>query len=149
MKIRLVAILAGLAISFAVPTFAQQRDLLGVPDALEIFGEISQKLNESYNNNGAAAAAALFTEDGVLVEPDGMASGRPAIEKRYADTFQRWPISDFLSRRDRYRLNAIDNAVWSAGEWLSNKFAYSSEVRQDQCGNFYCFAGRCNKLPKR
>ena len=107
-----------MAISFAVPTFAQQRDLLGVPDALEIFGQISQKLDESYNNNDAAAAAALFTEDGVLVEPDGMASGRPAIEKRYADTFQRWPVSDFLSRRDRYRLNAIDNAVWSAGEWF-------------------------------
>jgi hypothetical protein len=27
-------------------------------------------------------------------------------------------VTDFLSRRDRFRLNAIDNAVWSAGEWF-------------------------------
>ena len=56
MKIRLIVALVGLAISFAVPTFAQQkdtadprivqqRDLLGVPDALEVFGELSQKLD--------------------------------------------------------------------------------------------------------
>jgi ketosteroid isomerase-like protein len=127
MKIRSVA-LVGLAISFALPIFAQQkdtadsriveqRDLLGSPDALEVFGEISQRLDEAYNNKDAAAAAALFTEDGVLEEPDGMAKGRLAIEKLYEDTFQRWPVTDFLSRRERYRLTAIDNAVWSAGEW--------------------------------
>ena len=128
MKIRSVA-LVGFAISFALPIFAQQkdtddsqtveqRDLLGIPDALEVFGEISQRLDEAYNNNDAAAAAALFTEDGVLEEPDGMAKGRLAIEKLYEDTFQRWPVTDFLSRRDRLHLNAIDNAVWSAGEWF-------------------------------
>ena len=130
MKIRLIVALVGLAISFAVPTFAQQkdtadprivqqRDLLGVPDALEVFGELSQKLDEAYNKNDAAAVAALFTEDAVLVAPDGRFSGRQNIEKRYADTFQRSPISDFNSRRERRHLNAIDNAVWSVGQWAS------------------------------
>jgi Domain of unknown function (DUF4440) len=108
MKIRLAVALVGLAISFSVPAFAQQkdtvdlriiqqRDLLGIPDALAVFGELSGKLDDAYNNKDAEAAAALFTEDAVLVTPDGMVFGRQAIEKRYADTFQRWPITDFLS----------------------------------------------------
>jgi hypothetical protein len=35
------------------------------------------------------------------------------------DSFQRSPIIDFNSRRERRQLNAIDNAVWSAGQWAS------------------------------
>jgi ketosteroid isomerase-like protein len=130
MKIRLVVAIAGLAIGFAFPTFAQQkdtadsrivqqRDLLGDVKAPEQFGELSQKLDEAYNKNDAAAVAALFTEDSLLVASDGMFSGRQDIEKRYEDTFQRWPITDFNSRRERRHLNAIDNAVWSAGQWAS------------------------------
>jgi uncharacterized protein (TIGR02246 family) len=103
----------------AEPRIVQQRDLLGVADALKVFGELSQKLDEAYNKNDAAAVAALFTQNGLLVVADGMFSGRQDIEKRYADTFQRWPIVDFNSRRERYHLNAIDNAVWSAGQWAS------------------------------
>jgi ketosteroid isomerase-like protein len=131
MKVRLLIALVGLALCFAAPVLAQQkeaadsriaqqRDLLGVPDALAIFGELNGKLDDAYNNKDAAAAAAaatLFTEDAVLVTPDGMVFGREAIEKRYTERFQRWPITDFLSRPERLRLNAIDNAVWSVGEW--------------------------------
>jgi len=130
MKIRFLLALLGLAISFAVPTIAQQkdtadprivqqRDLLGVVKALDEFGELSQKLDEAYNKNDAAAVAALFTQDALLVTPDGMFSGRQDIEKRYEDTFQQWPITDFNGRRERRHLNAIDNAVWSAGQWAS------------------------------
>ncbi|HXN93831.1 MAG TPA: nuclear transport factor 2 family protein, partial [Candidatus Acidoferrales bacterium] len=90
---------------------------LGIPDALEVFGELSGKLDDAYNNKDAEAVGALFTEDAVLVTPDGKVFGRQAIEKWYADTFQRSPITDFLSRRDRLQLNAIDNAVWSVGDW--------------------------------
>jgi ketosteroid isomerase-like protein len=68
---------------------------------------------------------ALFTEDAVLVAPDGMFSGRQAIEKRYEDTFQRWPLTLFNDPRDCH-LKAIDNAVWSFGEW--------SGALQDQTG---------------
>jgi uncharacterized protein (TIGR02246 family) len=130
MKVRFLLALIGWAIGFALPAFAQQtntpdpriaqqRDLLGVPKALDEFGELHQKLDEAYNKNDAAAVAALFTEDAVLVAPDGRFSGRQDIEKRYADTFQRSPISDFNSRRERRHLNAIDNAVWSVGQWAS------------------------------
>ena len=117
-----------LVISCAVPLLAQQkdttdaqivhqRDLLGDANALGEFGVLGIKEEEAFKENDASAVAALFTEDGVLVAPDGMSYGRQAIEKRYADTFRRWPITTFSSQR--YQLNAIDNAVWAVGEWWS------------------------------
>jgi uncharacterized protein DUF4440 len=91
MKIRSVGTLVGLAISFAPPSFgqqkdtpelqiAQQRDLLGVASAVNEAGELHRKLDEAYNKNDAAAVAALFTEDALLVEPGGLFSGRQMDE---------------------------------------------------------------------
>ena len=128
MKIHSVVALVGLAISFALPTFAQQkdtadpriaqqRDLIGDPKALNEFGMFATKQEEAFTNKDAAAVAALFTEDAVLVAPDGMFDGRQAIEKRYEDTVQRWPFMAFEDPRDCGYLKAIDNAVWSFGEW--------------------------------
>ena len=127
MKIRFVVALVGLAISFAPPAFAQQkdtadsriaqqRDLVGDPKALDEFGVLATNQSEAFTNKDAAAVAALFTEDAVLVAPDGIFSGRQAIEKRYEDTFQRWPFTFFNDLRDCH-LKAINNAVWSFGEW--------------------------------
>jgi ketosteroid isomerase-like protein len=129
MKIRSLLTVGGLAIALALPAsaqqkdsvgpqIAQQRDLLGVPKALDEFGELNRGLDEAYSRNDAAAAAALFTEDALLVDPEGMSSGRQNIEKRYADRFQRSPIVSFNCSWDRCYLNAIDNAVWSAGQWF-------------------------------
>jgi uncharacterized protein (TIGR02246 family) len=122
--------LVSLAISFAVPAFAQekdsaspqivnQRDLLGVAKALDEFGELDLKIDEAFHKNDAHAVATLFTEDAVLVAPDGVFAGRQVIEKRYADIFQRWPIVTFSA--ERHQLNAIDNAVWSVGGWWSTR----------------------------
>jgi uncharacterized protein (TIGR02246 family) len=129
MRTPFLVTLAGLAIGFAVPTFAQekdtvdsriakQRDLLGDAKALGEFGELIQKQDDAYSKNDAAALAALFTEDALLVAPDGMFSGRQEIEKRYEDTFQRSPSTLFSDPRE-HLLRAIDNAAWSTGEWSS------------------------------
>jgi hypothetical protein len=88
-KIRSVMTLVGLAIcsAFVLPAFAQQkdaaeppivqqRDLLGVAKAIGEFGDLHRKLDEAYDKNDAAGVAALFTEDGLFVAPDGMFSGR-------------------------------------------------------------------------
>ena len=114
MKIRSVVTLVGLAISFASPTFAQQkdtadrrvaqqRDLLGVPKAVDEFGELHQALDEAYNKNDDAAVAALFT--------DGMFSGRQDIEKRYPPLLH--PIN--WSVKGRY-----DTIFGGAGGWRKN-----------------------------
>ena len=130
MKTRLLGALVGLAISFALPTFAQQketvdlgvaqqRDILGDPKVDDEFGVLVTKREEAFTNKDAAAVAALFTEDAVLVAPDGVFSGREAIQKRYEDTFQRWSFTLFSDPREwqPFPLKAIDNAVWSVGQW--------------------------------
>ena len=93
MKIRLVLALAGLALSFVWPTLAQEantasprraqrRELEGDPKALDEFAVLATKQSDAFTNKDAAALAALFTEDAVLVAPDGIFAGRHAIEKR-------------------------------------------------------------------
>ena len=130
MKTRLLGALVGLAIGFAAPAFAQQkgraepriaqeRDLLRFPDELAEFDALHQKLEEAYNKNDASAVVALFTEDAVLVTADGVFAGRQQIEKRYADAFQRSPITGFACSHERHHLYAIDNAAWSTSEWAS------------------------------
>jgi hypothetical protein len=105
MKTASLLAFAGSVICFALPAFAQntadskiivqQRDLLRVAKAIDDFGAVSLELEEAFKKNDASAIAALFTEDGILVASDGMFTGRQAIEKRYADIFQRWPITTF------------------------------------------------------
>ena len=83
---RLVFALVVLAISFALPTYAQN-------DVAEL--EITQKIlatlnafDEAHRNNDALAA--LFTRDAVFVTPEGPMIGREAIQKWYTDQYQRW-----------------------------------------------------------
>jgi uncharacterized protein (TIGR02246 family) len=139
MKCAFYRTLAGLAISFALPAIAQekdtpsprivqQRDLLGNVKAIAEFGDLHRKLDEAYDKNDAAAVAALFTEDGLFVAPDGMFSGRHDIEIRHAEAFQKSPITDFNCSRERRHLDAIDNAVWSAGQWASTSQSQTGPV---------------------
>jgi ketosteroid isomerase-like protein len=51
----------------------------GTHPALDEFGEINRGLDEAYNRNDAAGVAAFFTEDALLVAPNGMFSGRQNI----------------------------------------------------------------------
>jgi uncharacterized protein (TIGR02246 family) len=119
MKIRLLLTLVGLAFGFAVPALASffQGDLAGDVKALDEFTALRMKEDEAFNKNDAAALAALFTEDAVYVVPEGLFSGRQAIEKRYADVFQRWHPTNFIGQADQ--LNAIGNEAWAVGEWWS------------------------------
>ena len=66
MKTRLLGALVGLAISFALPTFAQQketvdlgvaqqRDLLGDVKALDEFSVLATKVDEAFNKNDGDA----------------------------------------------------------------------------------------------
>jgi hypothetical protein len=82
MKLRLLLALVGLVFSFALPTFAQQKKNTSVSeqDRQQIEASIVKKLEEACNKNDAAAVAAVFTEDAVQVAPEGLFSGRQAIE---------------------------------------------------------------------
>jgi ketosteroid isomerase-like protein len=119
MKIRLVVALVWLAISFALPTFAQQTNAPD-PQIIEQLDALGQKYDEAFNNNDAAALAATFTEDAVLVNDTGPVYGREAIELYYADLFQKLHFSNQMTESDQYCPHIIGtagNEAWSNGEW--------------------------------
>jgi hypothetical protein len=78
MKIRLVVPLLGMAIGFAVPTFAQQTNTPDPQLRQQLIAAI-QKHADAMNSNDAAAAAACFTEDGVYVTDRGPINGRKLL----------------------------------------------------------------------
>jgi uncharacterized protein (TIGR02246 family) len=82
MKICLADALIGLAISFAVPTFAQQTDTVD-PKIAQQIRALASKYDEGFNRNDAAAVAALYTEGAVFTTPNGTLNGRQAIEGLY------------------------------------------------------------------
>ena len=70
MKRRLVVPLVVLAISFALPTYAQQKDVAD-PQTTQKILAIFKGIDEAHNNNDAAALAAFYTRDAVFVTPGG------------------------------------------------------------------------------
>jgi uncharacterized protein (TIGR02246 family) len=120
MKIRLVALI-GLVIGFALPTFAQQKDTAD-PQLREALAAYNKKEDEAWNNNDAAALAALYAEDAILVNDTGPVYGREAIEKHYADVFQKLHFSNHVEKGDQYSPHIIGtagNEVWTSGEWTT------------------------------
>ena len=115
MKIRLLVALTGLVISFAVPTFAQQKDT-GDTKIVQQIRAIAIEYANAFNRHDAAGVAALFAEDGVRVSGHGESHGRPAIAKSYAKyEFQDWNCTDLLKRIDR--VLPVGNRVIVQGIW--------------------------------
>jgi len=90
------------------------------PEITEQLHAFSKKVDQAWNNNDAAALAALFTEDAVLVEDTGPIYGREAIKEHFADVFHRLHFSNHLDKADQYSPHVIGtagNEAWSNGEW--------------------------------
>jgi hypothetical protein len=64
MKIRLVVALVGLAMSIALPTFAQQQSTVD-PEVRQGIDAVFMKFGEAFNKRDPVAMAALFTQDAV------------------------------------------------------------------------------------
>jgi ketosteroid isomerase-like protein len=79
MKMRLLGALVGLAIGFAVPAIAQEKEVAD-PEIRRQLDVIDSKFDEAYDKNDAAAIASLFTQDAVDVTPTGVFSGQQAMK---------------------------------------------------------------------
>jgi ketosteroid isomerase-like protein len=119
MKIRYLLALVGLVIVFTLPAFAQQKDTVD-PQIAEQLSALSKATDEAFNNGDAAALAALYTEDALLLTNTGPIYGREAIEKHYADVFQKVHYSKHLDARDQsspHIIGTTGNEAWSNGQW--------------------------------
>jgi ketosteroid isomerase-like protein len=66
------------------------------------------------------AAAALYTEDAVLLTPRGPIVGQKAIEKWYADVFKGWHPKDHVGKGSQEIPPVFGTAgteAWDTGEW--------------------------------
>jgi uncharacterized protein (TIGR02246 family) len=117
MKVRLLLTLAGLAIGFAVPVPAQEKNTVD-PEVLQQIEAVYLKYDEAYNKNDVAAMAALFTQDALQVwqgaSEGGTASGQQAIEKRYTVEFASTPRNLVNKPVQVY---AIGNDICAISEW--------------------------------
>jgi len=118
MKTRLLGALVGLAISFALPTFAQQPNAPS-PQLREALAAYDKKEDEAFNNNDAAAVAAFFTEDAIWVVDTGPLYGRQAIEKQVAEWFKGARCSNHVDKTDPNSPRIVGTAdkIAQNGEW--------------------------------
>ena len=121
MNTRSVVALLGLAICFALPTFAQQTNTPD-PQLRQKLVDAIKKHTDALDKNDAAAVAANFTEDGILVTPGGTIFGREAIEKHYADDFkQGFHSSNNLAPvdEDSPHMTTDGKQMWATGSWTA------------------------------
>jgi hypothetical protein len=124
MKTRFLLALTGLTLGLTLPTLAQQTEpspstqaqptepAPSEPDRQQL-DALASRYAEAANRHDAAAIAALFTEDGVFVSPEGIVLGRPAIEKLYRDTFNAAAVSDTVVTTAQ--LQVVGDRAWGAG----------------------------------
>jgi ketosteroid isomerase-like protein len=110
--------LVGLAISFGLPAFAQQANTPD-PQLREKLIAVIKKHTDALDKNDAVAVAANFTEDAVSVEQDGPAFGREAIEKLWADRFQKVQFSNNIATPDEHspHISTDGKQMWATGSW--------------------------------
>jgi conserved hypothetical protein len=118
MKLRLLSTLAGLAIGFVVPAFAQQTSTSD-PQTTQKIRAISRAYDEAVSNNDAAAVAALFTEDAIFVSDRGPIYGRQAIQNWYTGVFQSWHPRNHIGKPDGNapHIGTAGDEAWETGEW--------------------------------
>jgi uncharacterized protein (TIGR02246 family) len=115
MKIRSLLALGGLAVSFAVPAFAQEKDTVD-PKTAEQVRALAAKYDEACNKNDAAAVVAFVTEDAIWTTPHGRLSGRQAIEKDYAErSFGHYHVNDVSTKCEQ--INNLGDDIEALGTW--------------------------------
>jgi hypothetical protein len=94
MKIRyLLLTLVGLATGFSLPTFAQEPNTPD-PKLHEEFIASDKKFDDGFIKGDAAALAAFYAEDAVIIPHDGPPIyGREAIQKHFVDMFKKYILA--------------------------------------------------------
>ena len=120
MKTSLLLTLVGLAISFALPTHAQEQKTVD-PEVRRQIEAVGMQVVEAYNKHDAAASAALYTQEAVRMGDvrGGLLVGREAIEKDFSADF----AASFPPRVDRLvQMYAFEDRIVTISEWSSESY---------------------------
>ena len=115
MKTHVLPTLVGLATGFVVPTFAQEKEEVN-PHMLQLIEANDKAYDQAFNKHDAAAIAALYSENAVLLTPDGVFTGQANIEKRYTQLLQRTNYTDHVNKLDQVHTPLGVNP-WAVGSW--------------------------------
>jgi len=119
MKIHLLLAVAGLAISVALPTFAQEQNTVD-PEVRQQIEAVSMKYDEAYSKGDAAAIVARYTQDAVEGwgwASGGIASGQQAIHERYKIRFAATASAPETLARKLVQVYAIGNDICAISEF--------------------------------
>lgn len=110
----LFALLATTGLVAASPASAQQTG--GRPEPRRALESFTAKYVDAYNRKDAAAVAALYTDDAVLVQPspNPVVTGKPNFERYWRAAFDAGR-SDL--RYDVQQVEAQGDAVWAVGRF--------------------------------
>ncbi len=111
MSRQIAFLIASLFLGMATSAVAQQNASQTDQQAAR---EIHAEFAAAFNRQDAAGVAALFSEDGVRVTPQGIIQGRAAIQKdadkRFQARFRDLSVTPLIVR-------ASSASIWEAGEW--------------------------------
>jgi uncharacterized protein (TIGR02246 family) len=125
--------------AMSAPSIAQT-DKIGRPNAQQAVERFVTKYLDTFNKKDASGLAALYTEDGVLVPPGPMATGRQSIEKAWRATF------DAGRTGLKYKIQQIQtdgNLVWSVDQFtvMTPDEKGALQERQGNFANIYQWEG--------
>jgi len=128
------------AMSVAAPSPGQQTGTSGRRDMRQAVEAFVTKYLNAYNRKDAAGVAALYTEDGILVPPGPIATGKPNIEKAWRAVF------DSGRTCLRYEIQEVQeegNLVWSVGQFtvMAPDESGALQERQGNFANVYQWEG--------
>jgi uncharacterized protein (TIGR02246 family) len=106
-----------------------QKDIAPDPQLRQQIVALAKAYDEATDRHDPTAIGALFTEDGIFVQPAGPLNGRQAIEEWYRDLFQGWKPKNHLSTVDPdspHLIGTAGDTFWVTGGW--------SETGQGQGG---------------
>ena len=111
---------------------AQQSGGAGRQDPRQAVEAFITKYLDVYNKKDAAGVAALYTEDGLLVPPGPITTGRANIEKAWRAVFDGGRTG---LRYDIHEVHPEGDIVWSVGQFTVMVPDASGKLQERQ-GNF-------------
>jgi uncharacterized protein (TIGR02246 family) len=101
----------------STPIFAQQTNTPD-PKLRQAVDTIDKALDEAQDKGDAAALAALFSDNAILVTNTGPLNGRKAIEEYYTNAFKTTQFSNTTGIQDPDSPHIISpTAMWVTGAW--------------------------------